>query len=136
MRVITRILGLRVSPVSDAITTLGVASREYERETASFRQIAIDSAEADANYKRESAKFKLRAHAEAEGKPPTGAYLDMLAEGDDEIAELYRERMVKAAVLDSATKRLQQLRERVATGRTYVASEREADRVHAEGPHT
>ena len=121
--------------MSDAIATLGVASREYERETASFRQIAIDAAEAEATHKREAAKFKLRAQAEAGGKTSVAA-LDMMADADDEISGLYRDRLVKAALLDSATKRLQQLRERVATGRTYVASEREADRVHAEGPHT
>lgn len=121
--------------MSDAITTLGLASREYEAETAAFRQIAIDSAEAEAAYKREAAKFKLKAQMEADGKT-TGVALDMLAEADDEISALYRDRLVKAALLDSATKKLQQLRERVSTGRTYVASEREADRVHAEGPHT
>ena len=119
----------------DAITTLGLASREYERETALFRQVAIDAAESEAAHKREAAKFKLRVQAEADGKTSVAA-LDMLADADDEIAELYRDRLVKSALLDSATKRLQQLRERVATGRTYVASEREADRVHAEGPHT
>ena len=121
--------------MSDAITTLGMASRKYEQATSEFRQIAVDAAEAEAEHKREAAKFKLGAQAEAEGKTSV-AYLDMLAEADDRIAGLYRDRLVKAALLDSATKQLQQLRERVATGRTYVASEREADRVHAEGPYT
>lgn len=121
--------------MSDAITTLGIASREYEAETAAFRQIATDAAEAEALHKREAAKFKLRAQSEAEGRTSV-ASLDMLADADDEIAALYRDRLVKAALLDAAVKKLQQLRERVATGRTYVASEREADRVHAEGPHT
>src|SRR5699024_5942007 len=121
--------------MTDAITTLGLASREYEAETAAFRDIATKAAEAEALHKREAAKFKLRAQAEADGKTSVAA-LDMLAEADDQIAGLYRDRLVKAALLDSATKKLQQLRERVATGRTYVASERESDRVHAEGPHT
>ena len=83
--------------MSDAITTLGVASREYERETGLFRQIAIDAAEAEAAHKREAAKFKLRAQAEAGGKTSVAA-LDMLADADDGIAELYRDRLVKAAL--------------------------------------
>ena len=121
--------------MSDAITTLGLASREYEAETAAFRDIATEAAEAEALHKREAAKFKLRVQAEADGKTSVAA-LDMLADADDTIAGLYRDRLVKAALLDAAVKKLQQLRERVSTGRTYVASEREADRVHAEGPHT
>ena len=121
--------------MSDAITTLGVASREYERETGLFRQIAIDAAEAEVDYKAAFSKFKLKVIYESDNKVSV-ALAETLAMADDEVIELYRSHKRADALLDSATKRLQQLRERVATGRTYVASEREADRVHAEGPHT
>lgn len=121
--------------MSDAITTLGQASREYEARTGDFEGVAIEAADAEVDYKAAFSKFKLKAIYESDNKVSV-ALAETLAMADDEVIELYRSHKRADAVLESATKRLQQLRERVATGRTYVASEREADRVHAEGPHT
>lgn len=114
-----------------ALTRLGAVSRDYQRMADEYRDVAIAAAEAEAAHKAGRAKAILRAktgeerisHAEAETR----------AEADDDIAGLYRERLVTAAIADSHREKLRQLREQVATGRTAVASEREVDRIHADG---
>jgi hypothetical protein len=115
-----------------AIARLGVVSRAYEIAADEYRGIAVAAAQSEAAHKAARAKAILRekaredvrmSHAEAEAR----------AEADDEIAGLYLDRMVKAALADSHREKLRQLREQVATGRTAGASEREVDRIHAGG---
>lgn len=115
-----------------ALARLGEVSRAYETAVGEYRGVAVAAAEAEAEHRRERAKailrFKARddvrvSHAEAETR----------AEADDRIADLYMKRVTTAAVADSHRERLRQLREQVATGRTAVASDREADRIHAAG---
>ncbi len=115
-----------------ALERLGEVSRTYELAADAYRDLAIAAAAAEAAHKTARAKAILRekarddvrmSHAEAEAR----------AEADDDIADLYLDRMVKAAVADSHREKLRQLREQVATGRTAVTSERETDRFHAAG---
>lgn len=113
-----------------AIHTLGQVSRAYATAAQEYEAIAVAAAVAEATHKAERAKAILKAkageerisHAEAETR----------AEADDRIAELYRDRLVKAAQSDAHRARLQQLREQVAVGRSYVTSERAADAYHAD----
>lgn len=56
-----------------------------------------------------------------------------MTDANDDVAALLYDSLRSAAVLDALLLRIQQLRERVATGRTYVASERAADQAHAVG---
>lgn len=111
---------------------LGVVSRQYEKLTNAYRQVALDAAKAEASHKTARAKAVLRfkasqteriSHAEAEAR----------AEADDEIAGLYLDRLTTAALADSHREKLRQLREQVATGRTAVASDRAGDQFHAAG---
>jgi hypothetical protein len=115
-----------------AIARLGVVSRAYETAADEYRGVAERAARAEAAHKLARAKAILEhkarddvrmSHAEAEAR----------AEADDEVAALYLERMVAAALADSHREKLRQLREQVATGRTAVTSEREVDRIHAGG---
>lgn len=116
--------------MADAVTTLGLASRDYEKAVAEYEQIAIDAAGHETNYKHEAAKFKLLAR-DADPKVSV-AMLDIKADADEHLATLLRKRVHSAAVLDAAQKRISQLKERVSTGRTYVASERAADQIHSQ----
>lgn len=115
-----------------ALDYLGRTTRAYELAAEEYCGVAVAAAEAEAAHKSARAKAILRekarddvrvSHAEAETR----------AEADEQIAALYLDRVVKAALADSHRERLRQLREQVATGRTRVASEREADRIHAGG---
>lgn len=114
-----------------ALDRLGAVSRAYELAADEYRQVAVNAAEAEAAHRSEKAKAVLRfralddvrSHAEAEAR----------ADGDDRIAGLYRDRLVKAALADSHKAKLAQLKEQVATGRTRVTSERTADEFHARG---
>ena len=114
-----------------ALTRLGEVSRAYELAADEYRPVVVAAAEAEAAHRSEKAKAILRfkalddcrSHAEAEAR----------ADADELIGDLYRQRLVTAAVADSHKAKLAQLREQVATGRTRVTSEREVDRIHAGG---
>lgn len=114
-----------------ALDHLGMVSREYQRMADEYRQVVVDAAESEAAHKAARAKAVLRfKHIETERM--SHAEAETRAEADDEIAGLYRDRLVKAALADAHREKLRQLREQVATGRTAVASEREVDRFHAQ----
>lgn len=113
-----------------ALDRLGAVSRAYELAADEYRPVVVAAAEAEAAHRSGKAKailrFKalddVRSHAEAEAR----------ADADEHIADLYRQRLVTAAVAESHKAKLQQLREQVATGRTRVTSEREVDRLHSQ----
>ena len=113
------------------ISHLGVVSKEYQTKANEYHDVAVEAAEAEAAHKsaraRKALEFKdsgtCRSMAEAEAR----------AEADEDVSRLYRDRLVAAAIADAHREKLRQLREQVASGRTYVASEREVDRMHAGG---
>ena len=114
----------------NALSHLGEVSREYQRVADEYRPIVIAAAEAEAAHKAARAKAVLRAKATTSERM-SHAEAETRAEADDEIAELYRQRLVTAAVAEAHKQKLLQLREQVANGRTAVTSERETDRIHA-----
>lgn len=114
-----------------ALARLGSVSRTYEQAVAEYGPLAVEAAKAEAAYRAAKAKAVLRAKAGPDRVSVAEA--EARADADDEIADLYQRRLVTAALADAHRERLRQLREQVATGRTAVASEREADRLHADG---
>lgn len=114
-----------------ALARLGAVSRAYEQAVAEYGPLAVAAAKAEAAHKAARAKAILRAKAERERV--SHAEAEARAEADDEIAGLYQERLITAALADAHKAKLAQLKEQVATGRTLAASEREADRIHADG---
>lgn len=114
-----------------ALGRLGDVSRAYELAADEYRGIAQRAAEAEAAHKAARAKAILR--YKAAGERVSHAEAETRAEAEDEIAELFRDRLITAALADSAREKLRQLREQVATGRTAVASERAVDSFHAQG---
>lgn len=110
---------------------LSAVSLEYQRWADDYRDVATAAARAKAVYTTQRAKAVLRLKAGAERMSVAEA--ETRADADDEIAELNQTRLVSEAVADAHREKLRQLRERIATGRTYAATEREIDRMHAAG---
>jgi hypothetical protein len=115
-----------------AIRRLGEVSRAYEMAADEYRAIALRAAEAEAAHKSARARKILQVKA-SETERISHAEAEARAEADEEIANLYRNRLITAALQDSHREKLRQLREQVATGRTAVTSEREVDKIHAAG---
>lgn len=110
---------------------LATVSREYQRWADDYRDVATAAARARAAHTTARAKSVLRIKAEAERMSVAEA--ETRADASDEIAELNQQRLVTEAVADSHREKLRQLREQIATGRTYAATMREVDRLHADG---
>lgn len=110
---------------------LGAVSRDYQERADAYRGIATDAARSEAAHKTARAKAILLAKAGAERMSQAEA--ETRVDADDTIAELLQDRLIKAALLDAAREKLRQLKEQIAYGRTYVATEREIDRMHAAG---
>ncbi len=94
-----------------------------------FGELAEAAARAEGVAKHEKAKFKVRLRDLGDVRSDADA--DTRAEADDRIADLLQARLLTAATRDAAAERLRQLRAQLEFGRTVVAGEREADRLHA-----
>lgn len=116
---------------SRGVEKLGEVSAEYERTALAYAPVATAAAVAEAAHKTAKAKFMLKARADGDCRSIAEA--ETRADADDEIADLLMTRLTTRAVADSHLERLRQLRTRVEVGRSYVASEREADRYHVNG---
>lgn len=117
--------------MTDPLERLGAVSRAYQTQAAMYRSVLVAAAEAEAEHKAARAQAILAAMAE--GEKVSHAKAETVAEADEVIADLYKQRLITAAVAEAHRAQLLQLREQVANGRTFVASAREVDRMHAEG---
>lgn len=113
------------------IRHLGEVSREYQIKADEYRDVATAAAENEAAYKSTRARVALRFKDSGDCRSMTEA--EARADADENVAALLRDRLVSAAIADAHREKLRQLREQVASGRTYVASERELDRMHGDG---
>jgi len=116
---------------SAALEQLGRVSATYATMAVEYRAVAEAAAAAESAHKHARAKAILRYKASEDRMSMAEA--EARAEADDEVAGLYAERLMTAAVADSYRQRLYQLREQVAVGRSFATTEREADRLHATG---
>lgn len=114
-----------------SLERLGEVSRAYEQKANEFAAVVTAAAEAEAGHKAERARAVLRFRAESDCRSMAEA--EARAEADEQIAELYRQRLIAAAVADAHREKLRQLREQISYGRTHVVAEREADKLHASG---
>jgi hypothetical protein len=115
-----------VVPLSEAEKTMGAVSHLYETKAVEYAQVAEDAARAESEYKRARAKAIL--HILADGG--SAAKAEGTVDADDHIGELLLAYKLTAATADSHRARLTQLRERLATGRSIMVNEREADKAH------
>lgn len=114
------------NPQAATITQMGRVSREYEARASDYRELSETAASAESDYKHRRAVFMARAMAEG----ASAAKAEVLADADPEIAARATEYRLAVAVREAALEKLRQLRTQVEVGRTVVASEREADRLH------
>jgi hypothetical protein len=117
--------------MTDPLDRLGLVRRQYQLKAMEYRGVLVAAARAEAAHKTARAQAILRARAD--GERVSHATAETIAEADETIAGLYLERLVTAAQAEAHKAQLQQLREQVANGRTFVASAREIDKMHAEG---
>lgn len=120
--------------MTDALGHLGSVSVAYQRMADSYRGVLVAAAEAEAAHV--SARARRILAAIAEGEKVSHAKAETIAEADEDVAQLHRERLVARATADAHRNKLHQLREQVANGRTLAASEREIDKIHADGRGT
>jgi hypothetical protein len=129
--------------VTDARTArldLGPTLRHLAEMTARYRDAAFAygpilkaAGQAEAAHKKARAQFMVRLRDS--GGARSVAEAEMHAEADEHIADLHQQRLLTRGVADSHYEMLRQLRTEVEAIRSYVATEREADRHHAAGYH-
>jgi hypothetical protein len=117
--------------MTDPLDRLGTVSRQYQVKASEYGEVLVAAARAEAAHKSARARAVLRALATEERC--SHAKAETVAEADEEISALYLQRLVTAAEAEAHRAQLHQLREQVANGRTFVASQREIDKMHAEG---
>lgn len=115
--------------MNEAIQRLRATSDSFEAKANLTRDVYSEAARADAAYKVERAKAILRFKAGAERMPQSEA--ETRADAADTIAALHLAKVCAAADAESLKDKLRQLKEREASCRTEVTTEREADRIHA-----
>lgn len=115
--------------MSSPIQQLGAVSREYATKANEYQDIALDAAQAESDYRRERAVCKLRAMSGG----ASAAKADAIADADDIVSRSCLQYKTSAALCDAAGKKLAQLREQIAVGRTVLVGERELDRLHSQG---
>jgi hypothetical protein len=117
--------------MSESIRHLGNVSRAYELKADAADEVYTEAAEADANHKYAHARavllFKESGERMSQGEAETRA------DADDEVARLYREKVVTRAKADALKAKLTQMREQQANVRTAVVDERGVDEGHARG---
>lgn len=117
--------------MSEPLGHLGSVSRMYQIKAAEYEGVLVAAAKAKAAHTSATAQAILRAMAE--GDRVSHAKAGTVAEADEAIATLFETRLITAAIAEAHKEQLHQLREQVANGRTFVASAREVDKMHAEG---
>ena len=111
-----------------AAQNVSALCRELDSAVVLYSSHLQDAAEAEAEHKKHRAKRVLKARSDGE-KSITAA--ETVAEADDFIADLYLKRLTTAAVAESTKQRIASLKERIQSGRSLMADQREQDRQHA-----
>lgn len=115
--------------MNEAIQRLRATSDSFEAKANLTRDTYISAARADAAHKRERAKSVLRFKAGVDRMTQSEA--ETRADADEVISQLYLTKVIASAEAEALKDKLRQLKEREASCRTEVTTEREADRIHA-----
>lgn len=94
-----------------------------------YHQQAVEAAEAEAAHKSGRARRYLKARHEGEAKSAADA--EMVADADNEVADLHSRRLISAAIADATKQKLMSLREEIGMVRSEMANAREMDKFHA-----
>lgn len=112
------------------VQRLGAISRQYEALANAYPEIARESAQAESDYRRDKAVRMLKAKVQENA---SAVFAEVIANADPDVAFSCQQYKLTAAMTDATQKKLSQLREAIATGRSVLVNEREADRFHAQG---
>lgn len=104
--------------------------RQLDVKVVEYAEIARRRADAEADYRAAKARRVLTARA---GGAKSATEAETIATADPSIEALHREHLVTDAMADAAQKAIYSLRTRIETGRSFMASERAADTLHAQG---
>lgn len=91
-------------------------------------------ARAKGHYEREFARYIVRQRVQ--DPKMSVAFAEMLAKADEEISDLYIEKLIAEAVVESIKKNIDVARARFEAIRSEVATEREEAKITATSPHT
>lgn len=114
-----------------ALKHLGDVSHEYAEWADEAKRVLVAAAQAEAEYRSKKAQTKLSFRARGEAK--SDAEAETKADAEPDIADLLMARLVTRAEADAHLEKLRQLRSRNENGRTYASTERELDKMHAQG---
>ena len=114
----------------EAVRRLGEISRTYESTVIDYATQTRDAAVAEADYRRLKAVFITRSRVD--GKLSIAA-AESAADADEEVSAACMRYKLTTAAAEATKARLRQLQAAVDTGRSFLASEREADRISASG---
>lgn len=116
--------------MSEALRRLGEVSKQLAVATVEFQPLAVAAAQAEATHKHARAVFIVNARAEGVRSVTEAEYQ---AEADEAVHAAHLDRLLTAALVDSAKQRLYQLRTAAEVGRSFRAAEGESDRTHQYG---
>lgn len=116
---------------SPALNHLAAVSNAYQEWADGYADVADAAAQAEAEHKSARARFMLAARAT--GLAKSQAEAEMHAEADPEVSARYLKRLTTKAKAEAHLEKLRQLRSQNDNGRSYTATERELDRMHAQG---
>lgn len=105
---------------------------EWDALTRQFKQELIAAAAAEADHKRDRARFIVKARAE--NPKLSAAQAEAEAEADEEISERYLERLGSAALAEATKARLLMMRAKSDALRSARVDERESSRLYADYP--
>lgn len=105
---------------------------EWNNVTKQYKQELIAAATAESDHKRERARFIVAARAS--DPKLSAAQAETQAEADDQISELYLERLGNAALAEATKHRLFMLRSNADALRSERVDERESNRLYTEAP--
>lgn len=105
---------------------------EWNNVTKQYKQELIAAATAEADHKRDRARFIVAARVE--NPKLSAAQAETEAEADDAISEAYLERLGNAALAEATKHRLFMLRSKADALRSEKVDERESNRLYADHP--
>lgn len=105
---------------------------EWNNVTKQYKNELIAAATAEADHKRERARFIVAARAS--DPKLSAAQAETQAEADDTISELYLERLGGAALAEATKHRLFMLRSKSDSLRSEKVDEREANKLYSDHP--
>lgn len=116
--------------MSSTQTNVAKLCLDLDRKVIEYGEAVAVRAEAEATYKAEFAKRKLRARADG---AKSIAEAETIADAEDFMKDLHMRHLITEGAADALRKAIAALHTRIDYGRSVIATEREQDRLHSQG---